>query len=136
VSKAFELPLGTWLVGAVGLGIIGAGVFQWAKAVRGSYAAKFSLDRYTAAKRHWIERAAQIGLAARGVIFPICGWFLIRAALQRDASETKGIGGALDTLAQQDFGPWLLGITALGFVCYGIYCEVLALYGSWHRQTA
>lgn len=135
-AKVLGWPGGPWLVGLVGVAIIAAGIFQWIKAIKGSYATKFSLDKYTAGKRHWIERAAKLGLAARGVVFPIIGWFLIRAALQHDPSETKGIGGALETLSQQDFGPWLLGVTAIGLVCYGIYCEVLAIYGRWHQLRA
>ena len=132
-AEVLAMPFGRWMVGLLGVAIIAAGIFQWLKAAKGKYASKFSLERYAATKRHWIERIAKIGLAARGVVFPIIGYFLIRAAMQHDASETKGIGGALETLAKQDFGPWLLGITAIGLVCYGIYCWVLAIYGRWHE---
>jgi len=132
-AKVLAMPFGAWLVGLLGAAIIVAGLQQWVKAITGKYASKFSLDRYTADKRKWIERIAKLGLAARGIVFPIIGFFLIRAAMQGDASETTGIGGALVTLAQQDYGTLLLGITATGLACYGIYCWVLAIYGRWHQ---
>jgi len=46
----------------------------------------------------------------------------VRAALQRDPSETKGLGGALDVLASQAYGPWLLGFVAVGLIAYAVYC--------------
>jgi hypothetical protein len=132
-GELLSMPGGRWAVGLIGLAIIAAGIFQWVKAVKGSYRSKFSLDDYTARKRQWVERIAKIGLAARGVVFPIIGWFLIRAAMQSDASETKGIGGALNALGGESYGPWLMGIVAIGLVCYGVYCWVLTIYGTLAR---
>ncbi|BCX46953.1 conserved hypothetical protein [Haloferula helveola] len=134
-AKALSMPGGALLVGAVGLGIIGAGIYQWVKALTGKYANRFTLDRYTATKRKWIERIAKMGLIARGVIFPLIGFFLIVAATNSDPSQTKGMGEALQTLSGWESGPWLLGLTAIGLVCYGIYCEVLAIYGRWRHSA-
>jgi hypothetical protein len=38
------------------------------------------------------------------------------------------LDGALQSLAQQPYGPLLLGIVALGFVAYGIHMGVQARY--------
>ena len=130
-AKLLAVPAGQWLVGALGVAIILAGIFQWVKALKGKYKTKFTLDSYAAGKRRWIERIAKVGLCARGVVFPIIGFFLIRAALQSDPSEAKGLGEALQTLTRQPYGVWLLGVTAIGLACYGIYCWVLTAYGNF-----
>jgi hypothetical protein len=38
------------------------------------------------------------------------------------------LGGALAALAAQPFGPWLLGIVALGLIAYSIYSLIEARY--------
>jgi hypothetical protein len=51
------------------------------------------------------------------------------AAVDARSDEVRGLGGALATLAQQPFGPWLLGIVASGLVVYGAFMMVKARYG-------
>ncbi len=67
-------------------------------------------------------------LAARGVVFGIVGGFLLLAALRTSPGEARGVGGALKALQQQPFGPWLLGVVALGLIAYGIFELVKARY--------
>jgi uncharacterized membrane protein YiaA len=74
----------------------------------------------------WATRVGQIGLAARGVVFGVIGIFLVYAALQANPNEARGLSGALQTLEQQPFAPWVLSIVAFGLVAYGIYMLVLA----------
>ena len=128
-AKAMTLPFGRWLVGAVGIGVFIAGLCQWNTAIKRKYRSKFDLDGEASKHRKLIERVAKVGLMARGVVFPIIGFFLLKAAFEADAGETKGIGGALAELSSSS--PWLLGIVALGLICYGLYCWVVAIYGRW-----
>ncbi|HYW07095.1 MAG TPA: DUF1206 domain-containing protein, partial [Longimicrobium sp.] len=65
---------------------------------------------------------------ARGVIFTIVGFFLIRAALQRDPGEARGLEGALEAVHAQSYGPLLLGLMALGLIGYGVLEMVNARY--------
>jgi hypothetical protein len=39
-----------------------------------------------------------------------------------------GLDGALQKLAHQSYGPYLLGLTAAGLVAYAIYCLADARY--------
>ncbi|MEP2777675.1 MAG: DUF1206 domain-containing protein [Luteolibacter sp.] len=134
-SGVLGMPGGALVVGAVALAIIAAGIFQWVKALHGSYQSNFTLDSFAARKRHWIERSAKFGLIARGIVFPVIGGFLLLAAIQSDASEAMGIGQALEKLQNQAFGAIILGVTAAGLVCYAIYCWVLAIYGNLGRNV-
>jgi Domain of Unknown Function (DUF1206) len=38
------------------------------------------------------------------------------------------LGGALQTLLREPFGPWLLGAAALGLVAYGLLMLAVARY--------
>jgi hypothetical protein len=76
----------------------------------------------------WTIRAGRVGLIAQGLVLAMIGSFLIQAAVQYQPSEARGVGGALQTLAQQPYGPWLLAIVALGLVAHGIYMFILSKY--------
>jgi hypothetical protein len=67
-------------------------------------------------------------MAARGVVFGIIGAFLILAAWRYNATEARGLEGALETLRRQPLGQWLLAAVALGLVAYGVFQFVKARY--------
>jgi hypothetical protein len=89
---------------------------------------EYATDAMNARQRRWAKFIGQFGLAARGVTLGIIGGFLVHAGITADPTEARGLGGALAVLAQQPYGPWLLGIVALGLVAYGIFCVSQALY--------
>jgi len=127
-ATLMEQPFGLWLVGIVGAVIIGYGLYQLYKAKEASFFDKLKTGQMSATERTWTKRSGRAGLAARGVVFGIIGFFLIQAALSANPQEARGLGGALDTLAAQPYGPYLLGLVALGLVGYGVYCAVNARY--------
>lgn len=69
-----------------------------------------------------------VGHLARCVVFTLIGVFAVRAAIEYDPRESIGLDGALHKLAAASYGPYLLGLTAAGLVCYGLYCLVDARY--------
>jgi hypothetical protein len=127
-AELLSQPFGQWLVGLVGAIIIGVGVYQLYKAYKATFMKQYKTSEMSATERTWARRLGRFGLSARGVTFVMIGGFFIQAAIQADPSEAKGLGAALSTLAQQPYGPWLLGVVALGFVAYGIYCFSRARY--------
>ncbi|HMB92829.1 MAG TPA: DUF1206 domain-containing protein [Rhodothermales bacterium] len=126
-ARLLSQPFGQWLVGIVGAIIIGVGLYHFYRAYKASFMKHYNNDM-SAQEKHWAKRIGRFGLSARGVTFLIIGGFFIQAARQSDASEAQGLDAALTTLAQQSYGPWLLGVVALGFVAYGIYCFSRARY--------
>ncbi|MEG3977539.1 DUF1206 domain-containing protein [Microcoleus sp. herbarium8] len=121
-------PFGQWLVGLGGAVTIGIGFSYIYKAFKGKFRHNFKLHQMSHNEQTWAVRLGRLGIAARGVVFSIIGVFLIQAAKQSDASEAKGFGEALASLEQQPFGPWILGLVALGLISYGIYSVVEARY--------
>jgi len=118
-------PLGRWLVGLVGLIIIGYAFSALSKAYSAKFREHLKTGSMSRREMIWVTRAGRAGYAARGVVFTLIGWFFIRAALQTDAKETGGVAEALSTLARQPHGLWLLGFVATGLIAYGLYgfCE-------------
>ncbi|MGC3871899.1 DUF1206 domain-containing protein [Halomonas sp. GXIMD04776] len=127
-AKMMSNPGGIYLIFAVGIVFMGVGIRQIVRAVKRSYLKNWHMIEMNETQRKLAEGATRWGLSARGVVFIIIGGFLCVAAWQTDPSEAQGLGGALNTLAGQPFGPWLLGIVALGLVGYGIYCFVNARF--------
>lgn len=128
-SRTAELmsqPFGRWLVGLVGAAVIGAAIYEFASAVRADFRWKMAYGRVSAAAETWLVRLGRWGLAARGVVFAIIGGFLIVAAWRADPSRARGLGESLETLERQPFGPWLLGLVAIGLALYGAHQIVKA----------
>jgi hypothetical protein len=121
-------PLGRWLVGIIGAGVVAYAIYQlycaWAARVR----ERLDLAQLSNDAAQWVVRLGRFGLAARGVVLGLVGWFLIRAAVSFDWHRASGFGGALGALARQAHGAWLLGAVAFGLIAYGLYQLVLARY--------
>jgi hypothetical protein len=64
----------------------------------------------------------------RKIDFAIIGVLLLAAAIWARPEAARGLGGALATLAEQPFGPWLLGVVAVGLAAYGVFLLVEARY--------
>jgi hypothetical protein len=127
-ARLLAQPFGQWLVGLVGAFVIGLGFYQLYQAYKAKFRKQMKLQEMSPTEETWATRIGRFGLGARGVVFCIIGFFLLQAARQSDASEVRGLDGVLQSLAQQPYGPWLLGIVALGLVAYGIHMAVQARY--------
>jgi hypothetical protein len=127
-ARLLAQPLGPWLVGIIGGIIIGVGLAHFYRAYTARFMQEYATGEMTARQQRWARRLGQWGLAARGVTFGIIGGFFLYAGVSADPSEARGLGGALVAVAQQPYGPWLLGVVALGLVAYGLFCLSQALY--------
>lgn len=127
-ARFLEQPFGQWLVGLAGAVTIGVGFWHLYQAYQAKFQREFNLQEMSSTERTWTVGLGRAGIAARGVVFAVIGLFLVQAARHSDASEARGLGGALAALAQQPFGPWILGLVALGLIAYGLYSAVEARY--------
>jgi hypothetical protein len=123
-------PFGPWLVGLAGLVGLGIGGYQLYKAWAATFKDKLRLGTLDARARRWIIGISRFGIGARGVVFALGGVFLITAAVQSDPDEARGLDGVLQSVQAQPFGPYLLGLVALGLVAYGAYGLIMARYRS------
>lgn len=123
-----DVPGGVFLVGLGGLIIIGVGLYQAYQAFSDDFMEKLRTSEMSATMRTWVRRIGVAGHTARAVVYTLIGIFVIQAALQFDPQEAKGLSGALAELAQQSYGPWLLGLVALGLFLYGIFALIRGRY--------
>lgn len=121
-------PAGRWIVAGAGAVIVGVGLWNAYRGLTRKFEKNWRTGRMGAKARRWGGRAGVLGHLARGVVFALIGVFAIRAAIQYDPQESIGLDGALHKLATASYGPYLLGLTAAGLVCYGLYCLVDARY--------
>ena len=118
-------PYGRWLVAAVGLAVVGAGLAHLVKAYKASFVARFDMNPD---ERRIIVPVSRFGLTARGVVFIIIGGFFLLAAIQQDPNEARGLSGALRALQDQPYGWLLLAVVAVGLVMFGAYSLIEARY--------
>jgi hypothetical protein len=121
-------PAGTWIVGILGALIVGVGLWNAYRGITRKFEDKWRTGEMSAPARTWGRRAGVAGHLARGVVFSLIGVFVVKAALEYDPKEAIGWDGALRKLADAGYGPYLLGVTAAGVICYALYCFVDARY--------
>jgi Domain of Unknown Function (DUF1206) len=109
-------PFGRWLVGGVGLAVAGAALGMGYKAWTASFRQHLAADA-----PGWVTSLGRVGYVARGIVFLVIGGFLLLAAWQSDASEARGLGGALAALQAQPFGQALFGLVAAGLAAFGAF---------------
>lgn len=127
-ARLMDVPFGRWLAGLVGAGVIAYGLYQLYRAYATDLRKHLNLSSLSAAATEWVVRFARFGVAARGVVFGVIGWFLIRAATEANANRASGLGEALASLEHRPYGAWLLGLVALGLIAYGLYQLANARY--------
>ncbi|MEV6741753.1 DUF1206 domain-containing protein [Streptomyces sp. NPDC051104] len=129
-ARALGVPAGQWIVGAVAVGIVVAGVWIGVRAVRRKYHKDLRLGEMSPGLRRLVDIAGVGGGAARGLVFAAAGAFALRAAADYRPDRAKGLDDTLRSFAETPFGPWLLVLVAAGVVLFGLFSFALA---RWRR---
>jgi hypothetical protein len=129
VGDVLTLPLGRVLVAIAGAIIVGVGIAEVVKAVRGKVGEQYASAPLDARLCRAVRRLARVGVFARGLVFPVIGISLLTAAWRENASDAEGFGGALGEFARQPFGMWLLTFVASGLLAYAVHLFFVARYG-------
>jgi len=115
-ATLLQHPGGRLLVAVIGLVIIGIGGYHVVKGWTKKFLTDLSENPGLLA-----TRAGVIGYIAKGIALALVGVLFVTAAAQNSASKATGLDGALRSLRQQAFGPWLLTAVGLGIAAYGVY---------------
>lgn len=122
-QRLMSAPAGQVLVGLVGLVVLGVGGYYVYKGVTQKFLGDLERNPGVLA-----TSTGSIGYPAKGVVLGIVGLFFVVAAWQEDPKQAQGLDGALKSLKDQAFGPYLLTLVALGVIAFGLYCFVRARY--------
>lgn len=132
-ARAFDLPAGDLLVGLAAAWIAGYGVYQFYRAATPKMRRHLRLGELPESLRGWVLGVSRFGIAARGVVFCLIGFFLSRAAMQHDAAQAGGVRESLRMVAE--LGQWPFVIVAFGLIAYGIYELLNARYRTIRVET-
>ena len=121
-ASVMEHTAGRWVIGAVGVIIVAAGLYRLCKGITMDVNDELDLSGMSATRRVWTERLGAVGEVGRGVGIGLVGFFMVRAALNYNAAEATGLDGALRRLATNTWGLLLVAVVGLGFAAYGVFC--------------
>lgn len=124
-DTVLDLPGGELFLFIVAAILAIAGAAQLWKTLHCSFMARLQEG---AAGQEWIKWMGRAGYAARGIIFLILAWQVVRAASSHDSGEVGNIERALDLLR----GPFLIPIAA-GLLLFGLFSLVEARFRRIHR---
>lgn len=123
-AKLLAMPGGVFLLAAIGLGIVAAGIVFVVNGVTH----KFERDLRLPPNR-WATvttTLGRVGYVAKGVALVIVGGLVVFGAITSDPEKSGGLDGSLKALTQVPFGVVLLVIIALGLIAYGLFWCVRA----------
>lgn len=120
-ARVMKHDLGRWLVGLVGVIVVGVGVGLFVEAVTRRFEKQLRMFEMSPVTRRVVVTLGVFGSAARGVVFAVAGVLVVWAAASYDAARSSGLDGALRTLRDRPYGPELLGVLAFGLVAFGAF---------------
>ena len=131
-SSIMNGTTGKYIFIIIGLSLAGKGIYQFIKAYKGDFLQKFQIQSISVvAKRRYIKRIGYAGIISRGIVTSIIAYFFLTAGFNlggNPSNEMKGTAEAFSFIQEQAYGKWLLGLVAVGLVCYGIYMFTMAAY--------
>jgi len=116
------------LLSALGLTVIGVGIYFVVKGVRRGF--KEELFHFDGTRRgKLIDSLGVTGHVAKGIALFLTGLLFAIAAAKHSPEESTGLDGSLKALREHPFGPYLLFAIGAGFICYGIFALVRSKFG-------
>ncbi|WP_126172843.1 DUF1206 domain-containing protein [Altericroceibacterium xinjiangense] len=119
-QTALSVDLGGLAIGLIGLFFLASAFDQLKKAATGDF-----MRRISPRAPDFVEYFGRAGYAARGAVFAVIGWSLIRSAWFSSSAEVKTLGEALGSLGDQGIVHTLI---ALGLLLFGLFGLFLARY--------
>jgi hypothetical protein len=111
-------PVGRWLIGAIGLIILGSGIGTGVSGIRAEFRQQLALSK----RPRWLVTALGcVGFLTRAFVFAIVGIFVMFAAIDSNAHEATGFAGALMIVKQHRYGTLLLALVAAGLFAFGAF---------------
>ena len=119
-AQLLAVPGGVVLIVAVGLAVLGGGIWFIVKGVL----RRFLTDLKTPPTRvrPAIEAFGVFGHVAKGLALAVLGILIVVAAVTADPQRAGGLDQAFSALATLPFGAVLIGLVGVGFIAYGVYC--------------
>ena len=132
-AKLMDQPFGRWLVGLVGLAIIGYGVHLAYRGWSEKFLEHLDPEGRSGDSGRAYQLFGKLGYIAKGIAIGVIGVLFGYAAIDHNAKKSGGLDQALHKILQQPFGPVLLFAISVGIGCYGLFCFARARHLSAQR---
>lgn len=121
-AKIMQLPAGQWLVGIVGIAVLGYGGRLIYRGLSEDFMDKLTAGGQVGDAGTTFKNLGKAGYAAKGAALLVVGGLFLWAAATHDAKKSGGLDQALHEVLKQPFGSPMLIALALGIACYGLFC--------------
>lgn len=121
-----QIPGGVFVLAAVGVGFVGAGIGFAVAGMLRTYRKKMTLPRSGIGRV--VDVLGIAGYIGKGAALGIVGVLLVVAAVKGDADAAGGLDGAVDGLIQMPFGPFLAALVGVGLIAYGVFTAIRSRY--------
>jgi hypothetical protein len=128
VSTLLSKPFGQWMVGIFAVIIASVGIYQAYYAIAGKYKKHVSKLNRRSKSSQFLLRAGKIGYVSRAFVWLTIAYLVFKSALHAKSQEAGNTGDAFQFLKSSPFGSYLLGLLALGLICYGVFNFIRAAY--------
>ncbi len=90
-----------------------------------------------APRAHWITTFARVGLTAKGIVYCLVGLMAFMAAFGLGGKTTQDTGKAsiFNFILDQPFGKILLGLVAVGLLCFALWRFIEAFMDTENKGT-
>lgn len=127
-SEILSKPFGQWLLGIAALFIAGVGIYQVYYALSEKYKEHVQRLSLRSKASSLMLTAGKTGYIARGVVWLIIAYLMLRAAFYAQALEAGNTGKAFTFIENSPMGSYLLGALGVGLIAYGFFSFVRARY--------
>ncbi len=123
-ATLLSAPGGVVLLVALGLAVVGIGVFFVVRGARRTFTRDIRVPSGTAGTA--TVALGAIGYVAKGIALAVVGILFVIGAATVNPGEATGLDGALKALAALPFGTFILIAVGVGLIAYGLYCGLRA----------
>jgi len=127
-GEVLTKPMGQWLLGLGAFLMASIGTYQVYYGFSGKYKKHLQDLRLHSQSIALLVRSGKVGYIARGIVWLILAYLLLRAALHANAAEAGNTSKAFRFLEGSPMGSYLLGALGLGLAAYGIFNFLRAKY--------
>lgn len=125
VTEVLQNPMGQWLV-IFGAALIALGGAHFVyKGLSEGYRKKIEEAGLDHKAEETMIKTGKIGYVARGTVWGVFSYLLLRAALN---AKKGAAGSAFHFLESAAHGAYLLGAVALGLICYSVFVLIEARF--------
>ncbi|HUQ67597.1 MAG TPA: DUF1206 domain-containing protein [Flavitalea sp.] len=120
-------PFGQWLLGIAAMVIAAVGIYQVFYGIAGKYKNHVQKMSLHSAKAKLLLTSGIVGYVARGIVWLIISYLMLKAAIMKSATKAGATDKAFD-FVETVWGANYLALMAGGLIAYGLFNFVRSRY--------